>query len=326
MRAFSCTVAILLFQTVAMATSNPTTQSKTSLETVSTPNYQHTLQLGFIKKNLGISAQYESSENVRYEPNTPTSFGLGYSNRKLGIAFAVSLGKSRSDEDEKKKIQSTDQDYQFRYFNNNIGFELLYQDYRGFEAIADRANDYSLMSDSEKYQPDLIVKNYAMQFDWAFKGHSALEFFSASWDKPQVDGAGFYVISSVSQTEFSSPRPFLPQNFSMIVEDRGLTQGKYLTATGGVAASYVWQWSHWYMAGLMSLQAGPQWQQYERTTGNSSEVKLTWFPHLKGVVGYDWGNYYTNLIAHAHTVTAEMADTKLSIASQEVGWYFGGRF
>lgn len=326
MRAMFFAFTALLIPAISFAASTPVTQSKTALETPRTPDHQHTLQFGLIKKNLVVGAQYDSSENVSYEPNTPSSYGLGYSNKTLGIAFAISLGKSHSEEGEKKRIQSSDQDYQFRYFNNNIGIELLYQDYRGFEATTEKAYDYSLMNESEKYHPDLKVKNYAIQFDWAFRGNSALEFFSASWDKPQVDGAGYYVISSVSQTEFSSPRPFLPQNFSTIIEDRGLMQGKYLTATGGVAASYVWQWSHWYMAGLLSLQAGPQWQQYERTDGNSSEIKLTWFPQLKGVIGYDWGSYYTNLIAHAHTVSAEMADTKLNIASQEVGLYLGSRF
>lgn len=289
-------------------------------------SFSNSLELGFGRKNLGMRTDYNDKDSVEFNPNTPGSTALTWANRKLGLALTVTIGRSSSDDEKLKKIQTSYQDYQVRYFTRNFGFEVLYQDYQGFETEASNNDVKALMTDAEKNQSDLRIQNYQAQFDWAFQGVSSLELFGSSWEKPRQDGAGYYVIGTMSHTRISNPTSFLPQELDALGQDQGMKDARITTSSVGVGASYVWQWTNLYIAGLMSLQAGPQLQQFETEAGSRTDLKATWFPQFKAVVGYDWGRFYTNITVHYHSVRAETDDTKTNINSQDVGINFGSRF
>lgn len=289
-------------------------------------SFPNAIEVGFVKKNLNMSTMYKDDYTVRFDPNTPTATALTWANRKLGISLSGTIGSSSAAE-EGKKIKTSQQDYQFRYFRDTVGFELLYQDYKGFESTSDDTKTMALMSESEKNQSDLRIQSYQGQFDWAFRGISSLELFGSSWEKPQQSGAGYYLIGNIAHSRISSPTPFLPVGLTTTLgADATLTDIRLTTSSAGIGASYVQVWGKFYTAGLASFQIGPQYQEFETETDSRTSLKIVWAPHMKGVIGYDWGQFYTNLTLHLYSVRAETDDTTTSIYSQETGINFGSRF
>lgn len=289
------------------------------------PHYTNVLQMGTVFKTLKASTEGASNNHdVVLEPNTPMGFSLGWSSRPLGISLTgnVSNGARNSE-----KVNTSAEDYQLRYFNSKIGLEFIYQRYMGFDQHAAKASGGPFVDTSEVKQADMSMTMLQAQFDWAFSGVGVLESFGPAWEKPQKDGAAYYVTSSISQAEINSPKPFLPADAAAdFGDDATLIEGKYQTFGVGLGASYVWQWTRFYIAGFASIQGGPQKQTYKTTTMEWDNLKYVWFPQAKLVIGYDWGSWYINAIGHTHRVSVDLKDTDLAFFSQDGGIYVGSRF
>lgn len=281
------------------------------------PLYNNAIQVGFVQKTLKASTEGADDE-VDFNPHTPTGLAIGYSNRAAGLSLTVNLGSS---EETETQVKTTSQDYQLRYFKGNFGAEAIYQNYQGF-AISPR----SLVVGDEYLKPDLKMRMYQLQFDWAFKGLSALESFAANWEKPSTDGAAYYISGSLSQSEISNPTPFFPQGNGSYGRDVDLTDGNYQTLQVGAGASYLWQWERFYIAVYGSILAGPQIQKYKTTTVDSDDFKWVLSPQGKIAAVYDWGSSYVSFIGHINRVTTDLQDTKLNFYSQEVAVSYGRRF
>ncbi|MGE5084917.1 MAG: hypothetical protein ACM3MG_01350 [Bacillota bacterium] len=289
------------------------------------PQYTNVLQIGTVFKSLKASTQGAGHDHdVVLEPNTPTGFSLGWSSRPLGISLTGNLANGARNSD---KVSTSAEDYQLRYFNSKIGLEFIYQRYMGFDQNAANAGAGPFVDPSEVKQSDMSMTMLQLQFDWAFYGVGVLESFGPAWEKPQKDGAALYLTSSLSQAEINSPHPFLPQDAAADYgNDATLKEGKYQTFGVGVGASYVWQWTRFYVAVFGSVQGGPQKQTYKTTTMEWDNLKYVWFPQAKLVIGYDWGTWYVNAIGHTHRVSVDLKDTDLAFFSQDAGIYVGSRF
>ena len=306
-----------------LAASNAT--SAVHADTQAEPRYTNVLQIGTVIKSLTASTQGAgNNHDVVLEPNTPTGFSLGWSSRPLGISLTGNIANGARNSE---KVNTSAEDYQLRYFNSKIGLEFIYQRYTGFDQHAANSAGGPFVDPSEVKQGDMSMTMLQAQFDWAFYGVGVLESFGPAWEKPQNDGAAYYVTSSLSQAEIHSPKPFLPADATADYgDDATLTTGKYQTFGVGLGASYVWQWTRFYIGAFASIQGGPQKQTYKTTTMEWDNLKYVWFPQAKLVIGYDWGSWYINAIGHSHRVSVDLKDTDLAFFSQDGGIYVGSRF
>lgn len=287
--------------------------------------YSNSVQVGLVQKSLKAATDdAPDDKNVEFTPETPTGIALGWANRILGLSLNGNIATRKNSE---SRIESASQDYLIRYFKRNVGVEFIYQDYRGFALATKNKSHETMVPESQSLQPDLSMRMFQLQWDWAIHGESALEAFGPNWEKPTADGRAYYITASIAQSEISSPKPFLPQEPDVFGRDIYLTKGLYQTVAVGAGASSVWQWTHFYMALLLGIQAGPQLQQYTTTTANDTNAtKLALFPQAKFAMGYDWGAYYITMIAHTQPVSVELQDTELAFSTQEVALSLGARF
>ncbi|MFM6928192.1 MAG: hypothetical protein ACKOX6_06990 [Bdellovibrio sp.] len=311
--------------TYAGLTAPSATLSAVRADTKVEPHYTNVLQMGTVFKTLTASTQGAgNNHDVVLEPNTPMGFSLGWSSRPLGISLTGNIANGARNSE---KVNTSAEDYQLRYFSSKVGIELIYQRYTGFDQHAANTSGGPFVDPSEVKQGDMSMTMLQAQFDWAFYGVGILESFGPAWEKPQKDGAAYYVTSSLSQAEISSPKPFLPADATADYgNDATLTEGKYQTFGVGLGASYVWQWTRFYVGVFGSIQGGPQKQTYKTTTMEWDNLKYVWFPQAKLVIGYDWGTWYINAIGHTHRVSVDLKDTDLAFFSQDGGIYVGSRF
>ncbi|WP_413576467.1 hypothetical protein ACLVWU_00330 [Bdellovibrio sp. HCB290] len=304
------------FAQVASSTSSV----NSSLEKKS--EFSNSLQLGYVYNRLSMNTEGAKQKNdVSYEPSSPDNYAIGWSNRPLGISLSAKFAEGRQLE---RRVKTTRDDYQIRYLKEQLGLELIYQRYAGFEASGKYGQS---MPTADAVRSNLTITMYKAQVEWKVHGVGALGYFGASWEKPKQDGAGYYLLSSISQVEVNNPTPFLPQMYAFAFgEDASITSGTYQSLQVGVGASYVWQWERFYIAIYGGAQGGPQKQIYKTTKGNEEAFKLFGNLESKLVLGYDFGNWFINAIGHTHPLTVDLKDTKLSFFTQDAGIYAGTRF
>jgi hypothetical protein len=319
------TILFVMATPLAWAAEPVATTSTAITPTATKKIYSNSVQIGLVEKSLKAYTEHAPDDkNVEFTPETPTGLALGWANRILGLSLSGNIATSKHSE---SRIQTASQDYLIRYFKGNVGVEFIYQDYRGFALSTKNKSHESLVPESQTLQPDLSMRMFQLQWDWAIHGESALEAFGPNWEKPTVDGRAYYITASIAQSEISSPKPFLPQDPDVFGRDIYLTKGLYQTVAVGAGATSVWQWTHFYMALLLGIQAGPQLQQYTTTTASDTNAtKLALFPQAKFAMGYDWGAYYVTIIAHTQPVSVELQDTDIGFSTQEVALSLGSRF
>ncbi|WP_413583086.1 DUF4421 family protein [Bdellovibrio sp. HCB288] len=304
------------FAQVVSSTSSVKSSSEKKFE------FSNSLQLGYVYNRLSMNTEGAKEKNdVLYEPTSPDNFAIGWSNRPLGISLSAKFAEGRQLD---RQVRTARDDYQIRYLKEQFGLELIYQRYAGFEASGKYGQS---MPTADSVRSNLTLTMYKAQVEWKVLGIGALGYFGASWEKPKQDGAGYYLLSSISQVEVTSPTPFLPQLYaSAFGEDATITSGTYQSLQIGVGASYVWQWERFYIAIYGGAQGGPQKQIYKTTNRDEDAFKVSWTMESKFALGYDFGNWFINGVAHTHPLTVDLKDTKLSFSTQEAGIYAGTRF
>lgn len=305
-------------------TTATSSSSLAALNSSSEHKYTNSLQIGSVFKKLNAATDGTGqNHDVSLDPNAPMGYSLGWSNKYLGISLVGNVSNGAQDQN---KVHTSAEDYQFRYFNSRMGFEFVYQNYKGFNQKAINTGD-SFINPQNRSLADLSMTMIQAQFDWAFYGVASLEAFGPTWEKPSNDGAAFYLTSSISQAEINNPTPFLPQTAEKSYgDDANLTNGKYQTLGAGFGGSYLWQWAHFYTAVFGSLQGALQSQHYKTTTVAYDNLNYVWLPQLKYALGCDWGNWYVNGIAHVSRVSVNLKDTSLNFLSYDAGVFLGSRF
>ncbi|MBO9668072.1 MAG: DUF4421 family protein [Bdellovibrio sp.] len=317
---------VLLFAHTTFANVVPANVLKTKQEPASgkQEEYGNSIQIGTVVKTLKATTnEVPQNHDVALDPNTPSAWALGLSNRYLGLSLMANVASGARDP---SKVNTTAEDYQFRYFKEKIGVEFIYQKYKGFNQSAKSTATDPFIDEAEYTLKDLSINMMQLQFDWAFYGVSALDAFGATWEKPRQDGVAYYLLGGISELTISNPTPFLPQGTDSFGDDKTLTKGSFKTLTIGLGASYLWQWTRFYAAIFAGAQGGPQKQEYQTVDTDWDNLKYVWSIQGKVVVGYDWGPWYVYMIGHTHPVTVNLKDTQMSFFSQDGGFYVGSRF
>lgn len=287
--------------------------------------FSNSLQLGYFINKLGVGTEgAKSKKDLFIDPSMPDSFSLGWSNRPLGISLNANVAQGRMQTD--GAVRTTAQDYQLRYLKENFGVELIYQKYKGFNSSS-KNSSVNFISTKESALPAMEIGMYRAQLEWKFYGVGALEFFGPTWSKPKQDGSGYYLLTSLSQVDMSNPTPFFPQSSADAYgDDATISKGTFQSLEAGAGASYIWQWTRFYLGIYGGAQGSPQKQSYETDSGHQDATKLVWSAQAKFVAGYDFNNWYITAIFHTHPLSVDLKDNRLSFFTQQTGISAGTRF
>jgi hypothetical protein len=327
----SMNLRITLFALLALAAQPSFADVATSTSSLNSAvdkktEFSNSLQLGYFINKLGLSTEgAKSHKDIAVDPSMPDSFSLGWSNRQLGISLNANVADGRKQTD--RAVSTTAQDYQLRYLKENFGVELIYQKYKGFNSSSASYTEMNFVSAQESALPSMEIGMYKAQLEWKFHGVGALEFFGPTWSKPKQDGAGYYLLTALSQVDMSNPTPIFPQSSADAYgDDATISKGTFQSLESGVGASYIWQWTRFYIGIYGGAQGGPQRQSYETKKGNQEVTKLVWSGQAKMVLGYDFNNWYLTAIFHTHPLAVELNDNTLRFFTQQTGISAGTRF
>lgn len=246
------------------------------------------LAIGLLVRDLWISSNDDlvKEADIVYISNTPGMASIAASYGDFGGAAKFNLAGSRRDSKEFGKSEAVD--FQLNYYAERIGFDVFYQDYRGFYA------DYKTVpadnSTNAKIREDLKSlywgANFYVSFPSSFMLRSA---FRWPGYKPGFQ-FGFILGTSASVLSINSSRSFLTRTQEIQIPDyAGYVRGDYanfsvmpgfaITAAGptGFFGSLMFAYGGGISNASLSLNSG-----------NSQKITDNHKVNLKFVLGYEF--------------------------------------
>ncbi len=277
---------------------------------------------------LGLTPGNGSYEQIRYQPNTPTLYGVE------GSAFGLTLGYKTAaplpPEDIAAKGKTTIEDFRGSL---NFGEKQqwlvtgFYSRYNGLyisnsEALPGaQPNSYVLRSDVSVLNTGAGVI-YVFSPD-QFSIASAL-FQSA---RQTESGGSFLGFLGADTFEFSGTSPLVPSSVqSLYGEDALVTKGKISTLGAALGYGYTLTAASFFGTVMGLLGGGNQWREYTVNnvdkTANSATSKV-----LYGVaIGYNGENFYAGFSGFASSNSYRTSSILFDVAQTTSRVFVGSRF
>lgn len=245
--------------------------------------------------------------------------------------FALFLGTSlpRDEEDRRMYGSSSESDWQFRFYGRQLTWDFFFQDYQGFYIDNTVEVDPTRTETSPKLQRgDLHTRHYGVQLFYTFNPESYSMGSAFDHTTRQTASGGSWVgVLGLTQFQVYADSPLVPANLRAQYGDFGtFSDGNFITFDAGGGYGYTYVYGDYYIGGLLTLNAGSQYQKYELATSIETRSVLTADANIKFSFGSNGEIYFWGLTAQADTNTAPIEKSRITFTSGETSLFWGMRF
>ncbi|MTG98836.1 MULTISPECIES: DUF4421 family protein [Myroides] len=153
---------------------------------------------------LSLDYTLEDSDKYSFEPNKPTSIGLGFSWKNSSLSYSYGFPFLR----DKAKAKTKARDLKYHYYGKNQVLDIYFQQYKGFSLPISKSNEYN-------HYDNLKINLYGVLYQHVF--NSRKYSVAAAYDnsEKQLKSAGSLLVGA---GVFYSTLKNIP-SFSDIISD-----------------------------------------------------------------------------------------------------------
>jgi hypothetical protein len=269
--------------------------------------------------------------NVTYKPNNYFDAGVAVNYKKFGISISSGMFLDKyytRDEDKYGKSKNTN--FQIFYYARKFGFDVYYQNYKGFYLVDPQKHGYDY-NNSEVIRSDLEMLNIGANAYYVFSDNYSFSSSMNHTERQKKSGGSFLFMLSFGRLEIKS-------NYSLIPTEKQRLYDDYAKYTGGIYKSvallpgyaYTIIYKNFFITPVLFLGHGII--QKEETFENNTNNDIKNFNKLNGriSVGYNGDDYFCGIFAINDTTSTRSwlfgSGTKISSQIIKIEFYVGVRF
>ena len=257
--------------------------------------------------------------SLAYQPNSPWGLELSLGYNGYNLSWIV---YEHADRDKADYVSTTRRDIQFRSYKNHWGYELYYQDYRGF---------YGESEDLIIQRDDIRSRKIGASGFYLFNAeHYSLQ-AAFEVNERQLRSAGSWLLfAHAAQYQLSAEHPFIPPELQKMdnafVELNGLNHFSSEHLSLGAGYSHTWVREGWFLN--TTLMGGPalQRQRFEWHKDQRDTWELGYDVGFKLGVGWQQEQLRAALTMHLHQSTFRLPKGELNIQSGAIALELGYLF
>ncbi len=221
---------------------------------------------GFVNnRGLGIRILPRGQrENINYQPNVIGTIGAGVVFKRIAVNVGFRLAEE-SPQNQLRQQQRGDSRYfdlQINRFGRKLGFDIYYQDYKGYYMRNPESVYPNWISAIYPHRPDIDLFNFSGNVYYVFNNEKFSYRATHVHDEQQLQSAGSFILTgALAYSELFADSSLVP--WPKVAEyGPGFSQGIFysIAVVPGYAHTFVLHKFYFNLSGSASL--GLQWQRY----------------------------------------------------------------
>lgn len=257
---------------------------------------------------LEIRPPNSSAKDLIFAPNTSTSTNLILGSHSATLAFAIS-----SSDNSENEVSTTHQDFSYRSYFRQHGFELYYQAYKGF---------YQKKPPSTYVLPDLKLRRFGVNYFYTFRPRLySLDAALGNNSIQTKSGGSFLLIASLDFFSIDNQGLIVPATFGTSYGEAGQLssiKSTSLNVGGGYGYTLVF-FDSWYATSSFTIPVGISYIRYQGSDATTAAISL----NSKIALGYNAESFRFAVSVDQNSQYLELKDDSEIIGnSYEIGINF----
>jgi hypothetical protein len=268
-------------------------------------------------------------EHISYQPNVIGTIGVGGVFKRVSVNVGFRLAE-QSPQHQLRQQQRGDSRYfdlQINRFGRKVGFDVYYQDYKGYYHRNPEAVYGAWTSDIYPHRPDIDLLNFSANVYYVFNNERFSYRATHVHDEQQNRSAGSFILtSSFIYSELFADSSLVPRSMQSGYGP-GFSQGAFygLAVVPGYAHTFVVKKFYFNLTGSASL--GLQRSRYHLSDepprrGVSPFAKFIG----RSALGYNGDRFFTGLTFYIDTQTVKLGQLMYGTNITSASLLFGYRF
>ena len=291
-------------------------------------DYSHLLSLRiFTSTKWNTLDIHKDGLPLKLKPNSPTSLGVGFNYKSIGLALALGLPKSASSN--AKRGNTKRLDIQASVYGKKFGFDGFTQIYRGYYNF--NPEDFiEWNSDSFPILGDMKIVSFGINAFYLFNANKFS--YKAAFVRTQIQlkSAGSFTLGVFGNVDLATTdNGFIPNELPDSLK-MSFDLKSFNTIALGVSVGYQYTWvisQHFFLN--VSLTPGFGYQQIGlETIDGATSTKHAPAAQLAGrsALGYDTKSFYMGLTGSAVLRNFQYKGYELDLATEQFKFFVGKRF
>lgn len=280
-------------------------------------------QLGF-----RISPKSRGETGIQYNPNVATTYGFGVVFKKLSVSFGLKFPQPAIEQT--NKGDSKYLDFQINSFGRRFGYDIIYQDYKGYY-IENPGSVLPNWGGGSVFpqRNDLHLLNISANFNYIFNPNKFSYRSIFIFDERQLRSAGSFILTgSANYLTIRADSSLIPTqtnlNFDRIDD---FSKGNFfgIAVAPGYAYNLILFRSIFFSLGLTAT-FGLQFQEYGLNNFSRQYLGLLFKFLARAAIGYNGKRFFIGISGFIDGTT--LALDKNSISANTSNWsiFLGYRF
>jgi hypothetical protein len=264
---------------------------------------------------------------LHFRPNSPTQYFLSLSTGPISLAGSFNTPPTELEKALYGESKVTD--YQLRFYQKFIAFDLFYQRYQSYYIENSSEVDSKIKENDPLIQrSDLGAENWGGQI---YLNLTPDEFsLPAVLDQSGVQKEsawGFFLLGGAAHSRILAEQALVPSSLTSAYKDFSFFEGgEFTIAKWGCGTGYVGIKGPWFFSSLLLLSFGQEDQNYTMSGEKIYRHKYHNSANFKLTLGYSGQNFITGLQSHADENTLPVENVNIQLITTDISVFLGAKF